>query len=346
MEKFLEIDGSFGEGGGQILRSSLTLSIITGQAFILKNIRAGRPKPGLARQHLLAVTSAAKICQGQIKGAELKSTQIQFTPGKCQPGKYHFEVATAGAMPLVLQTIAIPLALGKQESTIGFCGGTHVPWSPNFEYLTQIWCTMLGQIGIEISCKIEKAGFYPKGGGRFTVHIKPISKIRGLHLVKRKPLESFEGFCILSNLPRHIAQRETNEAIKKLKKRISVPPEFTIKEYPSLDSGNMLFFKAKFGPSVAGFSLLGKIGVSAEKVAKDLCRDFFKFLDSKEPLDKYMGDQLLLPLALSKENSSYRVEEITQHLITNVHTIRQFMDVDIHIEGPKGKAGLITIEPK
>lgn len=339
----INLDGSTGEGGGQILRSSLTLSALTGQAFCLYNIRANRPKPGLSAQHLTAVNAIAQICNAHVMGNQIKSMTLEFTPqSPPQGGKYLFDVAqtqqggSAGAISLVLQTILLPLACADQDSEIILKGGTHVPFSPSIYYLENIYLPTLNLIGIEAKIDLKSCGWYPKGGGEIKLKITGkgqnlLDNLGNLNLINRGSLKQIKGVAIATNLPDHIPERMALTATKLLK---GYHPLVKIKTQilEGIGEGTGIFFTAEYQKIKAGFSALGKRGLSSEKVAEIAVKDFIKFHQTRKPIDQHLADQLLLPLVFSQENSYYQVEAITQHLITNAWVIEQFGLAKIDID--------------
>ncbi|NUM37017.1 MAG: RNA 3'-phosphate cyclase [Candidatus Brocadiae bacterium] len=345
MAKIIEIDGSYGEGGGQILRSALSLSLITGKAFQIRNIRANRKNPGLAHQHLMAIHAAQQISQSQAEGDSLESKDLAFFPGKTKPGKYLFSVPTAGCMPLVLHTVYLPLAMAEDRSSLIFEGGTHVPWSPCYDYLEHIWAKEMENAGISISLKIHKAGYYPRGKGHFEAEVFPSKEIQPCIKKQRSPLTKLHLYCIISGLPEHVAQREIGK-IQHGMKELGLEDflETTILCYPALDSGNVLFLAVHFQESVAGFTALGERGKPAEKVAQELLKSFRDFWQTQSPLEERLGDQLLLPYSFAKQNSCYHVACITEHLLTNAYIINLFCDGKVSIQGETGKPGFVNIQ--
>jgi RNA 3'-terminal phosphate cyclase (ATP) len=329
------LDGSMGEGGGQILRSSLTLSALTGNPFCLYQIRANRPKSGLEAQHLTAVHAIAKICNAQLKGDHLNSMSLEFNPQTLpQGGKYQFDVTearqggSAGAMTLVLQTILLPLACADQDSEIILKGGTHVPFSPALTYIEHIYLPLIQQIGIEAKIELKSCGWYPRGGGEFIIKIKGqgqnlLQSLKGLKLRERGSLKQIKGVAIATNLPDHIPQRMALTATKLLK---GYHPLTQIKPQilEGIASGAGIFLIAEYQNTIAGFSALGKQGLASEKVAELAVKDFVKYHKTKRAIDQHLADQLLLPLAFAQDESIYQVEKITQHLITNAEVIDQF----------------------
>jgi len=218
-KSLLEVDGSLGEGGGQILRSSLALSVLTGRPFHLRNIRVGRRRPGLQPQHLMSVQAAAAISSAQVRGENRDSTELFFEPGPVVAGKYRFAIGTAGATGLVLQTVYLPLALrARGTSEITLEGGTHVPASPCFHFLDVTWRGYLKLLGMEIRVELKRPGFYPRGGGVMEAQVQPCARLRGLSLAERDAVTSARGFSAVAGLPEHISQRQARQAAHRLEK--------------------------------------------------------------------------------------------------------------------------------
>ncbi len=350
---YIKIDGSFGEGGGQILRTSLSLSAATKRPIEVFNIRARRKKPGLMAQHLEAVRAITKICNGELTGAEIGSTSISFVPKETKGGKYTIEIGTAGSVSLVLQTIFIPLSTAKTPSTVTITGGTHVPWSPCFHYLALQWLFYLKRIGFDATVEMIRAGFYPKGGGEISAHIKPVREIKPLIIEDRGRLKMIRGISAVGNLNRSIAERQKQQA----EKRLSTAPlyqegtgvcpyEIQIVELPAFGQGTMLLLLAEFEHAQCCYYGLGAIGKRAETVADEACDALFYFLKTKASVDEYLADQLLLPLALSKEKSNFATPRISQHLLTNIEVIKKFLPVRFDVTGKEGEEGIITITPE
>ncbi len=340
----IHIDGSQGEGGGQVLRSSLTLSMLTGQPVRIDNIRAGRSKPGLRAQHLAAVQAAAMISGADVVGAKLGSTSLHFRPGRVQPGAYHFDIGTAGSTALVLQTMFLPLALADTPSCVTITGGTHVPWSPSYYYLDRQWLPILRRMGFEARLTLEKAGFYPRGGGRIRAEIEPAGTLRPLELIQRGALRRVSGISAIANLPDHIAQRQRQQVERRLGDRV---PELTVEivSLPSPGKGTAVFLQAECDDGGGGFTALGKQGVPAERVADEAVDQLEAYLKSNAALDKHLADQLILPLVLASGRSSFSTAEITQHLLTNIEVVQAFLDVEVVVEGELSYPGSVHIEP-
>lgn len=343
----LEIDGSFGEGGGQVLRSSLTLSILCNKPFTIKNIRANRSKPGLKAQHLTAIQAAAHISQATVSGNELHSTQMSFSPGECVAGNYFFDVQTAGATSLVLQTIHLPLSLASSPSIVDIKGGTHVPFSPVYEFLQTSWGNFIKTIMNEVEIKINKAGFFPKGQGHFQVKISPCEAIKSVDFVERSSIHKITIAVVSAKLPEHVAEREI-ESLRHYLKKNSIPGKIdsVVHHHKSVGIGNCLLLhcELKNGLTVS-FSEMGKQGRPAEKVAEILGKNFVSYWKSKAVVDEHLADQMLLPLSFAEAPSQYSVSKVTQHLLTNAQIIETFSDAKIQIDGDENNPGTVKITP-
>lgn len=326
----IQIDGSYGEGGGQILRTSLSLAAITGEPIRIDCIRAGRQKPGLAAQHLTAVRAAAAICQAKLRGDELGSMTLEFIPsGSTQAGRYTFDVTeareggSAGAVTLVLQTILLPLALAAGDSEVTLRGGTHVTFSPSFTYIEQVYLPMLNPMGVQAEVRLRAWGWYPQGGGEVELRVSGGSKLSGFNLLERGDLRQVRGMAVVTELPSHIPQRMASRAENLLRQadlRAHVQP---LRER-GVAPGAGIFLTAEYENSRAGFSALGRVGLPAERVAEMACEEMLGFHKNGAPVDVHLADQLLLPAALALEASQYRVAEISTHLTTNAWVIEQF----------------------
>jgi len=348
----IELDGSFGEGGGQILRTSLALSLLTGKPFHLFNIRAGRAKPGLQPQHLMSVRAAAEIGQAQMRGASRDSRDLVFEPGPVKSGRYHFAIGTAGATGLVLHTVYLPLAMrGATTSELVLEGGTHVSTSPCFHFLDTTWRAYLELLGIRIRMKMIRPGFYPRGGGRVDLSVEPCAKLKGLRLLERAGGNSVTGISAVAALPEEIAQRQSRRAANRLKDndlRVIIREEV----WPG-GPGTVLTLTLDTQPVPTLFFGLGARGKRAERVADEAVDQVLAYLGETRPLtrpgspaalDPHSADQIVLALALAEGSSAFTVSEITSHLFTNIAVIRQFSDRQITCEGEQGQAGLVRIQ--
>lgn len=326
----IHIDGSYGEGGGQILRTSLSLAAITRQPLCIGSIRAGRQKPGLAAQHLTAVRATAAICQAKVQGDALGSMTLEFIPTRSvQAGQYIFDVTearlggSAGAVTLVLQTILLPLALADGGSQVTLRGGTHVSFSPAFTYIEQIYLPLLLRMGLQAKVKLNAWGWYPQGGGEVELQISGGSKLNGINLLERGDLLEVRGLALVTQLPSHIPQRMASRAenlLHEAELKASVQPL----RARGIAPGAGIFLTAEYEHSRAGFGAVGRIGLPAEKVADMACEELLRFHHTGVPVDQHLADQLLLPAALASHQSQYRVAEISKHLTTNAWVIEQF----------------------
>ena len=342
----IAIDGAKGEGGGQILRSALTLSLMTERHFRILNIRARRTKPGLRPQHLVSVNAAASVGQAQVEGACLGSREIEFRPSSIHPGSYRFEIPTAGSTSLVLQTVFLPLSTADSPSEIEIIGGTHVPWSPCFHYLEGNWLRAMGLLGFRADLGLEIAGFYPQGGGRIRALIQPLKKrIAPLKRNHRGDLLRVRGLSTSSNLPESIAQRQRTRAVKRLAD-LGCQVEIEVQTLPSPGKGTLLLLQAEFESGQACYFGLGARGKSAERVADEAVDALHAFLRGEGVVDEYLADQLLLPLAFADGDSEFRASKITQHLLTNAEVIRAFDAAEIDIRGELDQPGVIEIRPR
>jgi len=344
----VRIDGSFGEGGGQILRTSLALSCVLGKPVEIANIRTGRKNPGLQPQHLTAVKAAASIAGAEVQGAELSSTALRFRPDRTSGGTYHFDVAekrgSAGSTSLVLQTILLPLCFAEQASVIFVKGGTHVPWSPSFHYLRSIVAPLLFRLGVHAEYTIQSWGWYPIGGGQVSARITPAQSLRPLTAIDRGRLLRVTGISSIANLPEHIAARQRDRALAVLGRQ-GIDASIETLSAPSAGKGSFLFLAAEFEHLAAGFGSLGAIGKRAEEVADEACDELLFHLRAQGALDPHLADQVVPWLAFCSGPSEFTTSRVTRHLLTNLWVVRQFMDADVRVEGNEGEEGRILIRP-
>lgn len=321
----ITIDGSFGEGGGQILRTCLSLSLVTGKPVHIKNIRAGRKKPGLLQQHLTAVNAAVTISRAECRGADPGSRELFFRPGKIIPGKYRFSVGTAGSATLVLQTILPALITGTRESIVTLEGGTHNPFAPPFDFLKSVFLKIINTMGPGVTPSIEQYGFYPAGGGRFTVHINPGQKLKQVILIKRGKIKNIQVRAISSHLPMRIVKKEVEIILE----RLGLNKESGIaEEVKSPGPGNAVMILVESEYISAMFTAFGRKGLPLEKVSGDVLRQAERYLWNTTPVGVYLADQLLIPMALAG-GGRYRTLTPSSHTKTNCEVIKRFLDVDI-----------------
>jgi RNA 3'-phosphate cyclase len=339
----IEIDASFGEGGGQILRSALSLSVITGQAMRLTNIRARRPQPGLKPQHLEAVEAAAQISSARVEGASLGSQSLVFEPTGLESGDYVFDIGTAGSTSLLLQTLVLPLSFAMGLSRLTLRGGTHVPWSPCYHYLQWQWLPYLEVAGYHLECSLERAGFYPRGGGVIHANIMPSHHLTPLRLTSRGRLLRLRGLSGVGRLERSIAERQRSQASERLHK-LGVALEMEITEVPAASPGTFLILQAEFeGGRCCAFAL-GARHKRAEKVADEAVDDLLADIGSGGAIDAWLADQLLLPLAFVPGISELSVSRVSQHLCSNAELLGYFLPVSVEIEGAIGQPGSVRLE--
>ena len=341
-EKLIDIDGSYGEGGGQILRTALALSAILMKPFSIHHIRSKRKNPGLQAQHLETVEALSQITEAQTEGVKFGSQKITFFPQKILPGNYQFEVKTAGSTLLLFQAIFFPLSMTQRPSSVILVGGTHVPWSPPFQYLSEVFLPTLEPMGISVNAAIEKWGFYPRGGGKIQLNIHPVHELKPIRLTDRGLLKRIRGLSALSNLPRHVAERQKDQAMKRIQKELKMDAEINILyDAPSNGPGSFLFLLAEYEKTIAGFSSLGQRGKPAEKVADETVDDLKDYLSSEGCIDPHLADQLVPFMALTKGNSSFITTRITNHLLTNLWIISHFLEVKVEQQGEIGKTGRV-----
>lgn len=350
------IDGSYGEGGGQVLRTALTLAVLTGRPTHIEHIRAGRRKPGLRPQHLTAVRAAAAVCGARLEGDELGSQTLSLVPdGPPVPGKYTFDVGeaarggSAGSVSLVLQTVLLPLALAEGESHLTLRGGTHVPWAPPISYLEHVFLPTLARMGVGAQVELTRWGFYPAGGGEVQVRIMGWEGVlRPILLTERGKLQRIWGTAAVTNLPAHIPQRMAARACNVLAEE-GLQAQVEPRRLRGVGPGAGIFLFAEYvaSPSgetaTAGFTAYGRKGLPAERVAEMACQEILAHYRSGAPVDPHLADQLVLPMALADGESQVRTSQVSQHLLTNVWVVRKFLARDVRVEGELGAPGILVV---
>lgn len=330
-----------GEGGGQILRSALALSSITGKAFVIDRIRAKRPRPGLLRQHFCGVQGAAAICDAKVEGLELGSTRLSYSPGKIKGGQYHLPIGSAGSTSLVLQTILLPLIVAKVEAEVWIEGGTHNPFSPPFEFLQKCYLPILKRMGADVELKMERAGFYPAGGGSIRCVIKLTGGLKSLDLCSRGALVDVTAQILACQLPLHVTSREKAQLLLDLN---TSEDKVTIRDVGNdFGSGNIVYVNVEHEHVTEVFSVLGERGKSAEKVAKEAVDEAKDYLKFKGAVGEHLADQLLLPMALAG-GGSFTCTKLSSHFLTNIEVIKMFLDVQVHVsENTESGCHLVTV---
>ena len=322
------IDGAEGEGGGQVLRSSLALSVCLQKPFRIENIRAKRKKPGLLRQHLTCVKAAARISNATVVGDRLGSQCLQFEPNPAQAGEYHFAISTAGSTTLVLQTILIPLLLASGKSRVIIEGGTHNPMAPPYEFIRHAYLPVLRKMGAKLDLSLDRPGFFPKGGGRIVVEVDSIAQLKHLGLNDRGKILGVNGNIFIAGLPLDIAEREIGVLARKLK---TGKNEFDIQAFGvEYGPANVVSVVVNSENVCEVFTGFGQKGVRAEIVAKRVADRIKSYIKCNVATDEHLADQLLLPMALAG-SGSFVTNVLSGHTQTNMSTIRKFLKVSFSV---------------
>ncbi|MFI8583064.1 RNA 3'-terminal phosphate cyclase [Ectopseudomonas khazarica] len=320
---FLELDGAI--GGGQILRSALSLSMLTGQPFRIHNIRAKRSRPGLLRQHLTAVNAAAQICSANTCDVELGSQSLSFVPGPIRGGDYRFAIGTAGSCSLVLQTLLPALLQADAPSRIHLSGGTHNPLAPPFEFLAHSWLPLLQRMGAQVQLQLLRHGFVPAGGGELALQITP-GTLQPLHLSGPGERLGQQARALLADVPGHVAERELARVGKRLKWPVEDLKGVWLER--DIGPGNILLLEVTCSDVTAVFSSVGQTSVRAEQVADQAIEQARTWLGSGAAVEEHLADQLLLPLAMAGAGS-FTTPHVSEHLSSNIEVIQRFLDIDI-----------------
>lgn len=353
MTSALVIDGAHGEGGGQILRCSVAFAAMLGRSVRIENIRAGRTKPGLAAQHVTAIRAAAAICGARVTGCELGSGILSFAPDHpVAAGDYAFDVAearpggSAGAVSLVLQTILLPLAMADGDSRVTVRGGTHMAWSPSFDYLHDVFLPEIRPLGIDAALELEAWGWFPIGNGcvHALIHGGGQRGFRHATFVERGNLVEISGRAVAANLPAHIPQRMADRA-RALLGKVDAPVNIVPKRVRAACPGAGIFLTARYEHANCGFTALGARGKSAEAVAEEAVAELLAHRRTGAALDRHLGDQILAPLAVADGPSSFTVEAVSRHLRTNAWLIDRFDLARITIDVAGNGVGYVHVSP-
>jgi len=326
--RMITIDGSYGEGGGQILRTSLALSLVTGKPFSIHSIRVGREKPGLMRQHLTAVNAAAEIGNAAIKGNSIGSQAFTFDPETIKSGNFHFAIGSAGSCTLVFQTVLPALMISRGPSEIILEGGTHNPFAPPYDFLEKAFLPVINRMGPRVEAVLEKPGFYPAGGGRFKVSINPAGLNR-VDLLERGKIINKNAFAAVANLPVSIANRELKVVREKLDWNRELLKVVEVEN--SQGPGNIITVEIESENIMEVFTGFGERGVSAEKVANRTVKAVREYLAHDVPVGRHLADQLLIPMAMAG-GGKFRTLLPSKHTTTNIEIIKKFLDVKIEIK--------------
>jgi RNA 3'-terminal phosphate cyclase (ATP) len=375
MKGAVQIDGVHGEGGGQILRTSLSLSALTGRAVEIINIRARRSKPGLQPQHVTSVRAAAAICDAELRGATVGSGRLTFVPrGPVRPDRYRFDIGTAGATGLVAQTVLIPLAhagrgrvdepdaaarAGEDEprdagagpktrdpaestSQVTILGGTHVPNAPPVDYIGSVYLPALRRAGIDARFTIQRAGFYPRGGGEIRLEIPASPPARPLRLTERGALISIVAWTMTAELPEHVAERG-ERALAELFKGARLPVQLESRPLRAATPGASVGIAAECEGGFGGFSAMGERGKPIERVAAEAFEDFMQWWTSGAACDEHLADQLVLPMALARGESRWTTPVVSEHLRTVLWVAQQILPIEVVLDEEPSGFGAVTI---
>jgi RNA 3'-terminal phosphate cyclase (ATP) len=324
----IEIDGSYGEGGGQIVRTAVALSAVTGKPVRIKKIRQGRPKPGLAPQHAQAISSLARICSARIKGVEPGSPEISFEPGEIRGGHYRIDIGTAGSITLLMQCLMPATLKADGPVTLEIHGGTDVQWSPTIDYFKNVFLPAMARFRALVSLEIRQRGYYPRGQGSVVLNVEP-SDLQSA-LLTGSATHRVEGISHCSNLPEHVARRQAESALQALKDAgIEAEVSQEVLAVPSTGSGITIWSGFK------GASALGERGLPAEKVGRKAAEEMVSEMASSTAVDIHLADQLIPYIALA--GGGYTAREVSMHARTNIWTARHFLDREITISGEREK---------
>lgn len=340
--QILEIDGSVGEAGGQILRTACSLSVLTKKPCRIFNIRKSRPRPGLATQHLLAIRSLSQLCQGRLEGDSLDSEEIKFYPGDARQDNLLIEIPTAGSITLILQALILPALFSPSPVKISFNGGaTDTFFSPTLDYFRYCFLKILGKMGGKTEIEILRRGYYPEGGAKISVKVFPV-KLKPIILTERGKLQKI---LVISGASEFLKNKKVSErqiaGVKEILGKLKLPIEEKIEYFQTQSPGSQICLIAEFENTIIGTDNLGKFGERAEDVGKEAALELLKEQKSGAGLDKHLADQILPYLAVVKNKSQFTVSEITEHCKTNIRVIEKFLEGSFKIDG-----NLVTWSPK
>jgi RNA 3'-terminal phosphate cyclase (ATP)/RNA 3'-terminal phosphate cyclase (GTP) len=339
----IEIAGDHLEGGGQIVRTAVGLSALTGKPCRIFNIRQGRKKPGLATQHMKGIEAAAGLCHGQVEGLSLGSQDVVFQPAGITGGRLEIDIGTAGSIPLILQTLILPSLRAERDVEFEITGGTHVRWAPSFDYFQEVFCATLLRMGAEVRTEVDRVGFYPKGGGTVRVKIRPARGLEPLILTERGDLRAV--------FAESIASRDLEKAKVAERQILGVEKVFdiddaTVEYVDTYSIGSSIHLTARFPNCRLGASSLGERGKPAERVGNEAARLLSDQIRSGACLDRWMADQILPYLALAEGESEVTVAEVTNHCLTNICVIEKFLPVKFEVTAGRGSPARILVKPE
>jgi RNA 3'-terminal phosphate cyclase (ATP) len=351
----IALDGGRGEGGGQVLRTALSLSAITGRGFRVERIRENRMKPGLRPQHLAAVRAVAQLTDAQVAGDAIGSSWVSFVPRRRAPaGTWVFDIGTAGSAPLLFQTLCWPLALAGAPSQLTLMGGTHQDHSPSFHYLALVWAPAVARLGFQFDLSLLRAGFYPEGGGELTSDVHPARAMPPLDLRHRGTLVEAEVLSLVAGLDFSVAERQAERAEHRLREAGVLAQVRSVPLPAGPSRGSHVLVVARFERTRSGHAATGEPGREPERTAEAAAGAFTRFLDGHAAVDPHLGDQLLLPAALVacghaprpagvETRTTFTVSEVTPHLATNAEVVGRFLPVEVAVSGPEGEEGTVEV---
>jgi len=351
MVETLEIDGSMGEGGGQVLRTAVALSALLRKPIRVFNIRAKRSNPGLRPQHFAAVNAVARLTGARVDGLEVGSRQIVFTPGEAEVLEGVLDVGTAGSIPLVLQALMPVLAFSSRGTSLTLKGGTNNPRAPPIDYVREVLAKTLAEIGYLVEIAVERRGFYPRGGGIVRFSSRPVRVLKPFNLTMFPGLRSVRILVYSSGLPRHVADRIARSASQELSRRLGVEPRVDVEfmtggeSNAPLDPGcGILILGTLENNVVFASSSLGEKGKPSERVGLEAASEFVRQFETRAPVDKNLADQLVVYAALAEGVSRLRTCEITFHTLTTIRLVELFLPVRFSVEGSLGSPGGYTVQ--
>ncbi len=339
----IEIDGSFGEGGGSIVRISTALSALTSKPYHIYNIRANRPKKGLAAQHLNSAKAVAQISDAQINGLHFGSSELEFLPGHLKGGNFKLDVQTAGSIGLILQSFMIVAPFASKPSKVHITGGTDIRWAPSIDYIKNVTLHVLEKMGYKANIDLIKRGHYPKGGGEVKAEIFPLKKFNPITILKSE-IDSIKGISHASNLPIHVAQRQASSAERILKKTgydVDIEIEHSSN---NLGPGSGIVLWAQ-GNTRLGGSSIGKPGKPAEIVGEEAAKNLFINLETNSALDEHMADQIIPYMAIAG-HSKVEVSRLTMHTLTNLNVVEKFLSTEFEVVSNGNYLDFHTLENK
>ena len=345
----IEIDGSYGEGGGQILRTAVSLSALTMRAVRITNIRAGRPKPGLKKQHIAGIEVTGKIVDAEIKGLTVGSTTVEFVPRERKGGTIRYDVGTAGSISLVLQAAFLPAVLSPEPINFRLRGGTDVKWSPPIDYVRDVFVHTLKHLGPKVEVLQKKRGHYPRGGGEVTCDVTPIRNVNSLEAVQLGNLSKVGGISHCVRLPSHIAERQATAAEDVISKHLNIETELARESYhkgndPHLGPGSGIVVWAESEHGIRmGTDALGERGKSAESVGNEAAAQLVAEVSSGMAIDSHLCDMLIPYLAIASGNSRIGVAKVTSHLATNIWAVERVLGAEIELDGKIGEPGTVLV---